>query len=650
MWTIHVNNTVALCESRRQVKWLLANPNVVSEKATFVALNPDAAWALRKAGITYARPEDYYSPRDLMEQAEGILTAQVQWAKWVDHWLQYAIPEFQSVRFRPARYYLFPIKSVWDTLLHRAYVLESLAARARPDRVVYFEPRQVESFTLYPQLQTSTYSLLIPIWAMRYQIEQLPLPILPGDNWWAQQVDMQPSNIWRRLFKRVLPMPLQMLAKHYYARLMEANSFEKSTVQGALPDGSLIWRRSYDFNADLALELAKRSFRVKSFDGVLEQVNRQSVSTKEICQRLGNLWSVVAAEPAFWQPTGSQDWSLREALAPILRYWWMELIPQQWKAFVGARRVLGDERPRGVLIGTCSKLDESALLMAAHSLDVPVVFYQHGACMGDMENQQWDVLDIFLADYMLVYAEGEAEAIQERTRIFDDARARPVATGSTRLDAVRARMCLSKSDLIRQSVNRGKHKPIVLYVPSFFYHNCYRIGPASPSDVSVMELRARIATFFASHQEVSLVYKAFESFGRDPTLEMVSERCPRASIVQDIPLTDLMWAADLLIYEYPSTGMFEGLLTRKRMIVYADRDFVYLKAEAKELLNRRVSLAESPEEMVRAIQCLVEAGDFSQLELPDEGYFNRYVAYRNDGHSAKRAADALAEIMQTWTF
>jgi hypothetical protein len=81
---------VILCESGHKAEFLLADRDIASLKGTYVALNPDVAWVLRKAGVRDARPEDYYNLLDLMEDAEEILVAQIRWPNWVANWLQHA--------------------------------------------------------------------------------------------------------------------------------------------------------------------------------------------------------------------------------------------------------------------------------------------------------------------------------------------------------------------------------------------------------------------------------------------------------------------------------------------------------------------------------------------------------------------------------
>ena len=142
------------------------------------------------------------------------------------------------------------------------------------------------------------------------------------------------------------------------------------------------------------------------------------------------------------------------------------------------------------------------------------------------------------------------------------------------------------------------------------------------------------------------MYKAFVSQGPDPTLTMLSETCPSCKILHNIPLSELQWAADLIIHEIPSSGLHEGLLTNKPLIAYVDRDVYRMPDPVKKMLGKRVILAETGDDYLEKIRTALQSRTFSTLQDPDSEFLQQYFTCLNDGKSAIRAANSIQDIVQ----
>ena len=87
--------------------------------------------------------------------------------------------------------------------------------------------------------------------------------------------------------------------------------------------------------------------------------------------------------------------------------------------------------------------------------------------------------------------------------------------------------------------------------------------------------------------------------------------------------------------------MVEGLLTEKPMIVLANRDVYRVSSEAQSMLRKRVTLAETGDEFVRSVECMLAEARFAPVVDPDQEFLRTYVTHLNDGASATRAADVI---------
>ena len=114
----------------------------------------------------------------------------------------------------------------------------------------------------------------------------------------------------------------------------------------------------------------------------------------------------------------------------------------------------------------------------------------------------------------------------------------------------------------------------------------------------------------------------------------------------NIPLTELQWAADLIIHEIPSTGMYEGLVTDKPMVVHVDRDVYRMPDEVKTILGKRVRISETNKEFIENVNQFLDSGDFSSLNNPDLEFVKAFCTHLDDGKSAERAAEAIFSIVK----
>jgi hypothetical protein len=107
-----------------------------------------------------------------------------------------------------------------------------------------------------------------------------------------------------------------------------------------------------------------------------------------------------------------------------------------------------------------------------------------------------------------------------------------------------------------------------------------------------------------------------------------------------------MWAVDAIIVDHAITALGEVLLTRKPLVVYDPPDpHGFLEhPEAKSLLRKRATVAERPDELIACVRSFLMAGDFSEIESPNEEFLAAYGTHLNDGHSARRAAEAIVAL------
>lgn len=615
-----------------------------SSEYRLLAVNPDATWEIQKNGLDYYSLEDFQT-YPTTKEIENLLKAQIQWAQKVDLYLNDYMPYFKENDFRPARYFLFPIKGIWDTYIQRASILDTIASRINPEKILFFDNNEKYKFDRNFAIQGSALVECIPEWSKYHSIVQTPLPTIPLDTFWKMQSDI--GFTFRHSFRNALHLLPDCIYQKIFKIYWRTNiSSSPNTPNLTKTQSKLILKKMYDVNEDLFNELQNNGISLLPFEDFIAKKPHINLKNIRIEKDLQDAWEDLISQDWFWYPGGSQKWSLQKILKPLFKFFWFNIIPDLWKNMTHSIEILDIQKPQALLYGVIPdvNVNEIGLIMALRSKNIPIFCYQHGSSMGDIENPLWDVTDRFYSDYMLVYGNGEQDYINSRPN-HGDFNAIPLTVGSARLDTIAKKNRVNSLISLRQKCVGKNNNPVILYIPGIFFNNLY-FYIYNMKNAPFFEVRNKIAQLFADNPQINFLYKSFVSIGTDPTIEMLKEVCPKCRIINNIPLSDLQWSADVLIHEVPSTGMYEGLLTDKPMIVYSDRDVYRLSSEAKEMLSRRVILTESVDAFVEKTKNFLEANDFAPLKNPDREFLKRYCTHLDDGKSAHRASDAIAAIVK----
>lgn len=635
----------AICQSNQQVLWLLRHPVYSKKISCWIAASPSACWELQQHKIPFSTLDRRQRDKSL-EEIEFLQREQVNWAQNVDRTLQEKIPGFASTDFCPTRHYLYYLKNSWDTIIHRADLLESVTDTLLSDNLVYFTNPPLVHYCEDLTLSGSVLSECIPEWAKHHGIKLTPLPAFPGDMVWQPQPHTRPGI--RGMITSMIPQSIFTEIESMYN---ESGAYLSDRISAIRLSGSkkrkgkIIIRTAYDLTLEISTLLKKKGYDPLSFNVAVRRSCRYAGPPPSCESASAEVWQQITGIDWFWNPGGWQKWSLRPVLEPLFCHFWSVILPTIWSGFTKSRLYFDNQRPRALCVPSIWGPVETGFIMAAHNEGIPVIFYQHGACMGDIENSIWDLTDSCYGDFQLVYGDGAARYI--RSRNPDSLRSPvPVPVGSARLDLISSGISDKKRSMIRESILGKKDVPLVVYVPGVVFNNFYRYTHQNLRDCRNFKTRSKIAGIFHNHHELHFAYKTFISQGHNPTLEMLNKTCPECSIIDSIPLTELQWAADFLIHEIPCTGMFEGLVTDKPIIVFIDSEIYTMHQPAKSLLGKRAMVAETGHDFIDQVSQFLDKGNFSPVPCPNREFIREFCNHLDDGQSVHRAANAIEDIIQ----
>ncbi|MBN2735006.1 MAG: hypothetical protein JXQ82_09150 [Methanomicrobiaceae archaeon] len=638
---------LAICESKKQVEFLFAQSHLYPNIDHWIAASSSAAYSMSKLGISFNFIEDYQSDINA-NYVESLQSEQICWAKKVDSFIQERIPECAQIEFQPARFALYFIKNSWDTHIHRADLLEQIKKNIQFDEIIYFRNEHPLTYTSNLSPVGSALSECIPLWAEHYGIKTIPMAALPQDLFWETQVYMKNNPL--RIIKKIPEYIVSSLDSFKY--ILDYRSFihlSKFSLKSSSTGKKIILiRKKYDLNHEIINILKSNDIKCSPFDAAISLSYKYYNQSPEITDKLADEWNAIKEYDWFWQPEGWQNWSIKKVLEPLFNKFWFGIIPVLWNGMNASMKILQSINPQAICVSLIYSNDHAELgfIMAAQNNNIPVIMYQHGACMGDIENNVWDLTEGQYCNYSLVYGIGEKQYLESRS-LINKLKNIPIAVGSTRLDRISHGINNNKILKIRKKIVGKSNIPIVLYVPGMNLVNFYRYDCVNENNNDIFNARENIAKFFSGQNGIKFVYKVFLSLGEDPTQDMLGSICPGCTVIDDIPLTELLWAADLIIYEVPSTGMYEGLVSNKPIIAYVDRDVYSMTDSTKKMLRKRAIVSETHTEFISDIKKFIHNGDFSPIIEPDNEFLSAFCTHLNDGNSAKRAAGAILSIVNS---
>lgn len=617
---LNTKKACVLCESEKQIEFILSHPFNSNWAVQYIALTPSAAWALESRGIKYQSIEDFQI-KETTTFTETLITQQIEWANKTDDFLQESIGQFKEGNFRPARHYLYHLKPAWDTFVHRYQWLDMLYDALHPDCLVFFNNPDLPKYNNLSELNGSYIPGIATVWAVGRKIQTMAFAPLPDDTFWHPHI-MFNKSIQRIVYEH-LPHSLKnciteslFLLKHAPRIFSQKKSLSKEKYR-------LVIRPQYDITFEVADALTHHGFELQSFDKITSYQITPEMS-KNLHVPLRAAWERVRKTDWFFSLGIGTAPTLRPHLELLFENFWFSVVPDLFASMNMSRRNLVTQKSDGIFTPMFSGIPDIGTVMAARELHIPIFMYQHGANMGEIENPLWDVTDRYFSDYLFVYGKGEAEYLTSRSS-YTDIKNTPVPVGSARLEVISKKNHLQIRQSIRKKLFGNSVKPLIVYVPTILISNFYIYSYAQPRNISLFDLRHRMGEILhRNSDDFHFVYKSFYAIGTDPTMDMMHQAYPSCTFVSDIPLSDLQWAADVLIYEVPSTGLFEGLTTQCPILLFADENVFTIPPEVTRMLDKRVTLSRTPEKFYESLDKIPELVNQYPVMNADEEFIKKF--------------------------
>jgi hypothetical protein len=640
--------TVAICDHADSVGFLLAGDGEPPRIDAWLALTPPAGKALAERGIDYLVLDDFFEEADLLGSIDDRLDFQVEWAVWLDRYIQSKILPFEQVNFTPALAFFYQIKNFFDRLTVHRFSLEAFLAGYRPAKIIWMSTHK---------------SIMRERHAMGLHYVDQILPVLVRDRDIELTTLKLPNDDAASLFKalenysREIRSFLKEEARDFLARARIqvqgwrlSKSQKKHLQQSRLSKTNiLVLQNTYDIYYVLPhLVAAGVSTRYPSLNRIA--AHSKKINNGEIKASLHKVWIEIIKEPRFWALL--EGWlEGKEIVKPWLERLWFHSFFEYWQGLQQSREFLKNNRSQGLVVANTLGLEPysvgAGFLHGARLAGIPIFSVLHGTAPGYCLHPIMAPLDLPFADFYFAHGVGVAKYLHQVAERYPFRHAITLAGGSPRVDGTRNSFDPQRAVKLRQKLAESETRPLVLHIPDFLYYH-RRLGGDAVSCMPYFELQKKIINLFIEFKNVRLVYRSFTGEWPDLMPGIVKQRVPNAIIARaNIKLSDLIWAVDAIILDYPVTPLSDVLLTNKPLIVFSDKRYYKMFEPAKALLRKRATLVETPEEYLTAIREFLGKGDFEELAFPNNEFRRYYITDKDDGKAAARVADYILEVIAT---
>ena len=596
-----------------------------------VALTPEACHLLDTAGIPYRTPEEFYDVADLWKIEAETIERLYRWCDRVDALLNEQLPEIGLLGLRPARYNIYMWYLLINTLASRQHALERTLATLAPEQI-YIPGLVHDRITrdLYFLYESIDVHLLQALSATR--VIGCQAVSRRGSPRVGRQDALRNLVRWAyRLSLRWL-RPLPAMPKGRQVR--------------SAPGTPVLWVLWPGYDAVPVVSEAKRRGTFRIMEWVPADMLRHGRPAR---RNTASIWQRVRSDRGLCEPLRQDGIDWMPILEPRLQYFFDRCVPETIQLAQATTDFVTSTGP--VVILKANEMDYRDLCVTDVALrhGVPVVMYQHGGAVGYCGRHPLMPLAHWGTGkeegyFFLTYGNGVSAYCEQARAGYPALAAQPIAVGSTALEET-ARNHPSRGNACRRLGVNPNHA-VVVYAPTGYYgHVQY---PMLYRDTEYFNLQRRVVELFAKVGRHQYVVKRFP-WGlvglKDPLPDVVrSLDTPAIRVVEAVPFSEAMWAADLLVVDFPSTTLLQALVSRKPIMVLADSRHMQLSSEARALLERRVTISESADEFLAALETALLAGEFRDLPEPDESFLRSYGTHLGDGRSAVRVHDFLLEL------
>lgn len=619
-----------------------------------VALDPEAEYALEKAGLPFTLADDYYAVEEITRAGIVNYERVDQFCEYVDAWFEKRSEIVKRFGLKPARFNVYPLKILFDAVGLRLLILKRILLQEKPGEVwsgpAPFEDTPTDPFLFF---RASIFARLLPL-----VCASLGIPLRTWGVGCDRRSDVAPTVVFNavnpgqslRGLLRARWSLARILGRGVGSSLMRFGTADRPTVlmmdlndrEIQLIAGRLIERgacRLLYWPQGRCWAASFNPFRLGRLDGQRQQA--------ELVGSLGreaqSLWAELADDPGFRRFLEWEGVDAFSAVESRLRYVFTDLLVEAAALNLRARVIFANGRVGVVVLSQVALYWQRAVCAAAKDCGVRVVNMQHGM-VGERLCPIVFYTECEGVDCLLTYGTG----MEDFCRRHYPQGATPVSTGSPALDQLERAVGSQNPDRVLRRLGLAQGKKTVVYCPTSSTGNKFYVAYSYPkSDSQYFSIQRRIVETFRDYLSLQFVVKQHVGMPRgfplgDLIRDLRMENC--RVVVEEPSFVELLAVADLVILDSPTTTFLETLALKKPVLVF--NNWYRWEPESLALLKRGAVFSDDLEEFIAILREYLATEGFEEAWRDGSVYLKRFGTYLGDGQSADRAADVIEAIAQ----
>ena len=635
---------IILLENELQVKDYFKLRNKDSIEKKFIALSPFAAYELENEGISYSLIEDFYDENELYELGTDNYAKMESICKMIDAKLKNNVLKEEDIS--PALFNFYTLKLIYDSITIRLFQLSRLIHNELPDKLVIYEstisPINTDDASLLFDNEESIYSHLLNLTGWDVYIETLSEPT----NWnvsFGKKMDFIERTLKNYLNSLFYNNPsfyeLATIVKH--KKLSElipfiTNIFSRKTGSVLMLGAGYNWNVCTHGFKEIGLNTI---YRIPN-DIEFWSTKNNNENKKHL---LLKVFDDLKENPTFRNFFVHNNVDFFPLIETRLHYLITHFTFVCINAYNDSKRILIEKDIRVVLASTLSTCIQQSFAKAAHSLNIPVIAWQHGN-YGYYDQPMVVYKDIAPMDYLFIFGEGVKKKYEKEAKKYN---CTLIPIGSTLLEQLPKGT--NQVDIIKNIGDPNK-KNVVFVITNYYQNDLYITSPPPYSDNKFWIIQKSVLDIFSKYNEYNFIIKLHPSnrYRELPMRRYVEEKGIEniLFVKNEYTFIDLLSIADIIIMDFPSTTLLQSLTTKKPIIVYDGHDPI--DKGARTLLKHRVGCYGHKEEFISAINDYLSTEKVhDDINLDDNRFLEQYGTGHNDESTTERAIIELENILKS---
>ena len=598
-------------------------------EAKWIALGPSAMWALQQRRIKYDIPEDFYEINEL----EDICTSCHQKVEWLCNRLDEChaelYPELARWDVKPFLFSIFPLVKLFDGLISRAFMLESLMEESPKATIwAHLGPQgPLRAFDINFSNDQTLWGQMLALKGWHSRVELLGCaPPFESDG---RSPGKRLRSISRSLISKSLTHEnaYEVIRSGDWKGLLDLCKWRKKP--------SLLVNNNACEWSNVIPHLKKSGCRVlfvndQMFTTVSNEGRKRSGTGLEVLERSAEIKECFQFHGISFYPL------LEERIA-----WIFNKTPQFFaKIKTEIQRLTEDYQVKAVLSAITPTFSRHTIDQVGRKLGLEVLKWQHGfTIFNERINQLYEFNDMMTSDTLLTYGR---EAERAYAAYKDKFPAKIISVGSGKIDKIRASSRTLREQQDRQHVKR------ILYITTNYYQNKWYCGFSPPFNDNLYyrdqlliakKLKGACETYPI---EVTVKLSPTEQYQEPPWVEGLIQHANLHVVKYSPTVAELLSEHDIVVIDSPTTTTLEAIAADKPAFILM-RHIGY-PPSAKQVLAKRAVCADDAEELMDKLFDYLESDTYC-ADLDDTVFLRAYGNHKDDGKSVERAMKIMERVI-----